>query len=126
MISFCVAFSKDKGKTFSEKKTIFSGNGIGNSRMMRAKVLSKKDGSFIAVVSNSAVMLWEQSKGEGTPTQLAYRKIAEGQVSETTWIADATNATNSTGIVLGNQLVVAYEARQTDGKNSLKFSYVSL
>ena len=340
MTSFCVAFSKDKGKTFSEKKTIFSGTGVGNSRMMRAKVLSKKDGSFIAVFSNrgeagaapasgrgggrssnivycvskdggntwnapqsvdsdpkqgivrgffdavilpndeiavaylkdvanstkheerdlrlvvskdgvmqperlldavvcdccpinlsvdasgaftvvyrdnnddirdmarlistdnattfsksaivyndnwkimgcphsgaisaqygksellawfsgsdqekgirlttregkkffvltdasaknpaltsganSAVMLWEQSKGEGTPTQLAYRKIAEGQVSETTWIADATNATNSTGIILGNQLVVAYEAKQADGKNSLKFSYVSL
>lgn len=340
MTSFCVAFSKDKGKIFGEKKTIFSGNGIGNSRMMRAKVLSKKDGSFVAVFTNrgeasaapqsgrgggrssnlvycvskdggatwtapqsvdadpkqgivrgffdavvlpndevavaylkdvanstkheerdlrlvvskggvmqperlldavvcdccpinlsvdasgaltvvyrdnnddirdmarlistdnattfskseivyndnwkimgcphsgaistqygksellawfsgsdqekgirlttregkkffvlteasaknpaltsdgnSAVMLWEQSKGEGTPTQLAYRKIAGGQVSETTWIADATNATNSTGIVLGNQLVVAYEAKQGDGKNSLKFSYVSL
>ena len=76
--------------------------------------------------ANSAVMLWEQSKGEGTPTQLAYRKIAEGQVSETTWITDATNATNSTGIILGNQLVVAYEAKQVDGKNSLKFSYCLL
>jgi transcriptional regulator NrdR family protein len=42
-----VAFSKDNGKTFSEKKTIYSGTGIGNSRMMRAKVLSKKDGSFV-------------------------------------------------------------------------------
>ena len=340
MTSFCVAFSKDKGKTFGEKKTIFSGNGIGNSRMMRAKVLSKKDGSFVAVFTNRgevsaasasgggggrssnivycvskdggatwtspqavdsdpkqgmvrgffdavvlpndevavaylkdvanstkheerdlrlvvskggvmqperlldavvcdccpinlsvdasgaftvvyrdnnddirdmarlistdnaatfskseivyndnwkimgcphsgaistqygksqllawfsgseqekgirlatregkkffvlteasaknpaltsdgnlAVMLWEQSKAEGAPTQIAYRKIAGGQVSETTWIADATNATNSTGIVLGNQLVMAYEAKQANGKNSLKFSYVSL
>lgn len=50
--SFCVAFSKDKGKTFSDKKVIFAGTGVGNSRMMRAKVLSKKDGSLVAVFSN--------------------------------------------------------------------------
>lgn len=50
--SFCVAFSKDKGKTFSDKKVIFAGMGIANSRMMRAKVLTKKDGSLVAVFSN--------------------------------------------------------------------------
>ena len=50
--SFCLAFSKDKGKTFSDKKVIFAGTGVGNSRMMRAKVLSKKDGSLVAVFSN--------------------------------------------------------------------------
>jgi hypothetical protein len=50
--SFCLAFSKDKGKTFSDKKVIFAGTGVGNSRMMRAKVLTKKDGSLVAVFSN--------------------------------------------------------------------------
>jgi hypothetical protein len=58
--SFCVAFSKDKGKTFSDKKVIFAGTGIGNSRMMRAKVLTKKDGSLVAVFSN---------RGESAPPQ---------------------------------------------------------
>jgi BNR repeat-like domain len=53
--AFCVAFSKDKGKTFSDKKVIFAGTGVGNSRMMRAKVLTKKDGSLIAVFSNRDV-----------------------------------------------------------------------
>ena len=52
MTSFCLAFSKDKGKTFGEKKTIYSGTGLSNSRMMRAKVLAKKDGSFVAIFSN--------------------------------------------------------------------------
>lgn len=52
--SFCLAFSKDNGKTFAEKKTIYSGTGIGNSRLMRAKVLTKKDGSLVAVFSNRA------------------------------------------------------------------------
>ena len=50
--SFCLAFSKDKGKTFSDKKVIFAGTGVGNSRMMRAKVLTKKDGSLVAIFSN--------------------------------------------------------------------------
>ena len=54
MTSFCLAFSQDKGKTFSEKKVIYAGNGIGNSRLMRAKVLAKKDGSLVAVFTNRA------------------------------------------------------------------------
>jgi BNR repeat-like domain len=54
MTSFCLAFSKDKGKTFSEKKVIYTGAGVGNSRLMRAKVLAKKDGNLVAVFSNRA------------------------------------------------------------------------
>ena len=53
--SFCLAFSKDNGKTFSDKKVIFAGTGVGNSRMMRAKVLIKKDGSLVAIFSNKDV-----------------------------------------------------------------------
>jgi hypothetical protein len=52
LVSFCLAFSKDKGKTFGDKKVIFSSKGIGNSRLMRAKVLAKKDGSLVAVFTN--------------------------------------------------------------------------
>jgi hypothetical protein len=52
VVAFCLAFSNDNGKTFSDKKTIFSGNGINNSRLMRAKLLTKKDGTLVAVFSN--------------------------------------------------------------------------
>ena len=52
MTAFCVAFSKDKGKTFSEKKVIYAGTGVGNSRLMRAKILTKRDGSLVAIFSN--------------------------------------------------------------------------
>jgi hypothetical protein len=50
--AFCVAFSKDKGQTFSEKKVIYAGTGVGNSRLMRAKILTKRDGSLVAIFSN--------------------------------------------------------------------------
>jgi hypothetical protein len=52
MVSFCFSTSKDKGKTFSDKKVIYASAGIGNSRLFRAKVLSKKDGSLVAVFTN--------------------------------------------------------------------------
>ncbi|MCU0470336.1 MAG: glycoside hydrolase [Arcicella sp.] len=50
--AFCLAFSSDNGKTFTEKKTIYAGAGVNNSRLMRAKVLTKKDGTLVAVFSN--------------------------------------------------------------------------
>ena len=69
--SLCVAFSKDKGKTFSEKKVIFAGPGIANSRMMRAKVLTKKDGSLVAVFSNRGGLVAPpvQAQTQATPPQ---------------------------------------------------------
>jgi BNR repeat-like domain len=51
--ALCVAISKDNGGTFLDKKIIATGYGIGNSRLMRAKVLSKKDGSLVAVFMNN-------------------------------------------------------------------------
>ena len=67
--SLCVAFSKDKGKTFSEKKVIFAGTGIANSRMMRAKVLTKKDGSLVAVFSSRGGLVAPQVQTQATPPQ---------------------------------------------------------
>ena len=43
------AESTDQGRTFGDKKAIFSAAGIGSSRLMRPKLLIKKDGSMVAV-----------------------------------------------------------------------------
>jgi len=67
--SLCLAFSKDKGKTFSDKKVIFAGAGIANSRMMRAKVLTKKDGSLVAVFSNRGGLVVPPVQAQATPPQ---------------------------------------------------------
>ena len=48
---YYVAFSKDQGKNFSDKKLIFSHEGIGSSRLMKPKVLEKGDGTLVAVFS---------------------------------------------------------------------------
>ena len=52
--ALCFSISKDKGKTFSEKKVIYSGTGVSNNRLFRAKVLAKKDGGLVAVFTNRA------------------------------------------------------------------------
>jgi hypothetical protein len=57
VISLCFATSKD-GKTYGEKKTVFADGGLGNGRLMRPKLLFKKNGEMVAVFSfrTSAVM----------------------------------------------------------------------
>lgn len=100
MISFCVAFSNDNGKTFSEKKTIYSSTGIGNSRMMRAKVLSKKDGSFVAVFANRGEAAAASSgRGGGRSSNLVYCVSKDGA---TTWTApQPVDSDPKQGIVRG-------------------------
>lgn len=49
VVHFYFAVSNDKGKTFSEKREIFAAPGLATSRLMRPKVLFKKDGSMVAV-----------------------------------------------------------------------------
>ncbi len=43
------AVSADQGKTYSDKKLIYASTGLSSSRLMRAKVLAKKDGSLVAI-----------------------------------------------------------------------------
>lgn len=53
LTSLCLSVSNDKGKTFSDKKIVASGYGIGNSRLMKAKILTKKNGTLVAVFMNN-------------------------------------------------------------------------
>ncbi len=50
--TFCMAQSADGGQTFADRRVIVTGKGISGSRLMRPKVMTKKDGSLVAVFSN--------------------------------------------------------------------------
>lgn len=50
VVSLCYATSKD-GKTYSDKKTIVADDAVGNGRLMRPKLLFKKNGEIVAVFS---------------------------------------------------------------------------
>lgn len=98
--SFCLAFSKDNGKTFGEKKVIFAGTGIGNSRMMRARVLAKKDGSLVAVFTNSTASQAPAGGGRGgRSSNIVYCVSKDGG---STWTAPASvDSDPKQGIVRG-------------------------
>ena len=99
LVSVCVAFSKDQGKTFSDKKVIFSGNGIGNSRMMRAKVLSKKNGTLVAVFSNRGESAPNASGRGGRSSNIVFCESKDGG---NTWTKPANvDSDPKQGIVRG-------------------------
>jgi hypothetical protein len=65
--AFCFSTSTDKGKTFSDKKVIYSGSGVSSSRLFRAKLLAKKDGSLVAVFPNRSDAPPAASPAQGQP-----------------------------------------------------------
>jgi BNR repeat-like domain len=110
--AFCFSVSTDKGKTFSEKKVIYAGTGVGNSRLFRAKLLAKKDGSLVAVFSNRADAPPAQPQaqqgqggrggrggGGGRSAELVYCVSKDGG---TTWTSPQTVDTDATkGLMRG-------------------------
>lgn len=66
LTAFCMAFSNDAGKSFGEKKIIATGYGIGNNRLMRAKILAKKNGDLVAVFMNNPNATAPAAGGRGS------------------------------------------------------------
>ncbi|MCU0324628.1 MAG: glycoside hydrolase [Spirosomaceae bacterium] len=96
--SLCFATSTD-GKNFSEKKTVFSGSGLNNSRMMRAKILSKKDGSYVAIFSLRAETVPSQGGRGGRSSNIVYTVSKDGG---NTWTTPANvDSDPKQGIVRG-------------------------
>jgi hypothetical protein len=155
--------STDNGGTFSKPQIVYTDNwkiagcphsgatsSVGSSSNLVAWYsaaesekgirLTTQEGKKLLVINEPSaknayltnnVLLWEQNKGEvgpsqGSPTQIAYRKITNDKVSEIVWVNESVNGGNAVGLVVDNQLVVAYEVRQNNKKNSIKISTVNL
>lgn len=81
--------------------------------------------AYVAADAKNAVFMWEQNNAQNI-TQIAYKTINANKVSETYWIKEAENVTNSAGLLAGNQLLVVYEVRNENGKNSINWSKINL
>jgi len=103
--SFCFSVSKDNGKSFSDKKVIYAGSGISNGRLMRAKVLTKKDGSLVAVFSNRAdapAAGNQQGGGRGRGGRSSDIVYSESRDNGNTWSKpQSVDADPTKGIVRG-------------------------
>jgi hypothetical protein len=79
---------------------------------------------YVATQDQKAVFLWDQTNGNSP--QIAYRTINGDKVSAINWLNGSANGVNPSALMLDNQLLVAYEVRNANKKNSIKWSLVSL
>ena len=84
--------------------------------------------AFLVPAPKSSVLLWEQNQPSeaGVSSVIAYKKINGSDNPATQFVKTAANATNATGIVADNRLVVACEVRNPNNKNSLALAQVDL
>jgi hypothetical protein len=128
--SGAVSSTSGKGALFAwfsgadKEKGIRLVNGEGKKLLVLEDASAKN--AFLMDGSQNQVLLWEQNKPEVNLTQIAFKKINNNKVSETVWVDGSSNGINSTGLVIDNQLLVAYEVKQANKRNSLKVSTVRL
>ena len=84
--------------------------------------------AYLVSAPKSSVLLWEQSQTSesGMTSLIAFRNIDGTAVPATQFVKNAQNATNASGLVLDGRLVVAYEVRKPNNKNSIEWATVSL
>ena len=70
-------------------------------------------------------MIWEQNTADNV-SKIAYRKINNDKVSETIWLDGSSNGTNSVALSLDSQVLVAYEVKQANKRNTIKIGMVAL
>lgn len=87
ILSLYFSVSKDGGKTFGEKKLIYADAGMGSSRLMRPKLLFKKDGTIAAVFSYRTVVAAPAApsthEGHGKPAASEPKPKRELQIKYT-------------------------------------------
>jgi hypothetical protein len=113
------SISKDGGKTFDDKKLIIQDANLGNSRLMRPKLLFKKDGSIVAVFSyrswSAVPQAQAQAGGHGNhanhkesshtskpqPKNSSQIMYSISKDNGNTWSASASVDTDTTKLVRG-------------------------
>ena len=84
--------------------------------------------AYLVSAPKSSVLLWEQSQPlESGPVSVIAFKSINGEGNPTTqFVKNTQNGTNASGLVIDNQLVVAYEKRNANNKNSLEWARIDL
>jgi BNR repeat-like domain len=73
---------------------------------------------------NIQVFSWEQNKE--SVSQIAYKTINAGKLSETNWLSKSENAIGVSTFLVGKSLVFAYEVKMPNKKNQLRVDKVNL
>lgn len=84
--------------------------------------------AFLVSAPQSSVLLWEQNQSSetGLSSVIAYKTIKSDKNPATQFVKNAHNGTNTTGLVVDNQLLVAYEVKHPNNKNSIAWAQLDL
>jgi len=84
--------------------------------------------AWLAAAPDAAVLVWEQSEVSeaGATSYITYRTIGATGAAQPVRVAGSANATNATALVSNGKLLVAYEVRNPNNKNSLAVAQLSL
>ena len=91
-------------------------------RLVLVSDVSAKN-AYVTASDKNAVMLWEQNNANNI-SQIAYQKVVPNGTIQ--WLNSSENGTNVNALVVGNQLLVIHEVRNTNKRNGLKMSFVAL
>ncbi|WP_128543374.1 sialidase family protein [Larkinella soli] len=84
--------------------------------------------AWLVPTPTASVLLWEQNQmaESGPLSVIAYRSIQSSKPSATRTVDHSVNGTNATGLVSGGKLVVAYEVRNANNRNSMQVARIDL
>ena len=84
--------------------------------------------AFLVSAQKSSVLLWEQNQETeaGVSSVIAYKNITADKSPANQLAKNTINGTNEPGVVIDNQLVVAYEIRNANQKNSIGLAQIDL
>lgn len=84
--------------------------------------------AYLVPAPASSVLLWEQSQVSetGATSMIAYRNILKGQQPTTKMVDGSVNGTNASGLVSNGKLLVAYEVRNPNNRNSMAVAQLDL
>lgn len=84
--------------------------------------------AFLVSAPTSSVLLWEQNQETeaGISSVIAYKNIKANQNPPTQFAKNTLGSTNATGVIIDNQLVVAYEVKNANNKNSVGLAHIDL
>ncbi|AKD54908.1 sialidase family protein [Spirosoma radiotolerans] len=84
--------------------------------------------AYLVAAPKSSVLLWEQNQTSeaGINSIIAYKNIKADQNPATQFVKGALNGTNASGLVVANQLLIAYEIKHANNKNSMAVTQIDL
>ena len=84
--------------------------------------------AFLVSAPTSSVLLWEQNQETeaGVSSVIAYKNITANQNPPTQFAKNTLSGTNATGVVIDNHLVVAYEIKHPNQRNSVGLAHIDL